>query len=401
MGSFYYFRKLIALTSGRLCRQLGLLAGLAVLCVVLPVLAGTAADAALSDGVDFSGVVLAVTGAEGDDLPGQLERYMNGMEDVAQYCRIEAMSRDAARDALADGRVTAVLDLPEGFLRGVQAGDNPPVKVVVDGSRPLESLLTLWVGQSAADLLAAAQAGIYAVLDCYDAVMPEISRERVVTEINLKYALWTLNREEMFVQKRLLPTDTLPVALHYRLSLLACLALSAPPVFAWIFQPAWVTGLRRMRYAGRNALWAFGAGVLAVWLVMVPMLTAAVGLVLGGSLPDAILTAVVWGTFFAAFAAVCALLTRSAAGCGGLSFFLALGALALAGGIVPPVLMPDAVRRLGGLSPVSWMREAAAGALGYGGAVRAAAYLMLTAGVLCWIAGVLYVRRADRKEDAL
>lgn len=394
MDGLRYFQKLTALTLGRLCRQSGLLAGLAVLCVVLPLLAGAAAEAVLSGGVSFSGVVLAVTAPKGDELPRQLERYVNGMEDVSQYCRVEAMDRDDALTALAEGRVTAVLDLPEGFVRGVQSGENPAVRVIVDGSRPLESLLTLWVGQSAADLLAAAQAGIYGVLDLYDADPPPgLTRDRVVMDINLKYVQWTLNRQTLFKTRQLLPTDTLPIALHYRLSLLGYLVLSAAPLFAWIWQEPWLSGLRRLRYAGRSPAWTFFAGLTACWGMAAAVLFAALKLLAELPAAGALAAAVTAAFFFAAYAAACALLTQTAAGCGGLGFFLSLGALALCGGIVPPVLLPEAVRRLSGLSPITWLRALAAQALGYDAAFHPGLVLLAGGAALSGLALWLYIRR--------
>ena len=401
MGGFGYFKKLTGLILGRLCRQSGLLAGLAVLCAALPLLAGTAAESVLSGGVSFSGVVLAVTAPEGDGLPERLAQYMNSMEDVSQYCRVEHMGRDAALAALADGRVTAILDLPEQFVRGVQTGENPAVKVIVDESRPLESLLTLWVGQSAADLLAATQAGIYAVLELYDENPPPgLSRDQAVMEINLKYVLWALNRQDLFDARQLLPTDDLPIALHYALSLLGYLTLSTAPLFAWYCQQPWLSGLRRLRYVRRSPAWAFFAGLASCWLVMTAVLFTALKLLLAIRAADALPAAAVWAAFFAAYAALCALLTRGAAGCGGLSFFLSLAALALCGGIVPPVLLPEAVRRLERLSPITWMRALAARPMGYHAMSRPGSTLLAAAAALSGLSAWLYIRRTIREEGA-
>ena len=399
MGGFGYFKTLTRLTLGRLCRQLGLLAGLAALCVALPLLAGTAAESFFTGGVSFPGVTLAVTGPEGDELPIRLARLMSGMEDVAQYCRVEAMGRAEAREALSAGQVTAILDLPEDFITGVQSGENPAVQVVVDSARPLESLLTLWVGQSAADLLAAAQSGIYAVLDLYaQSPPPDLSRDQAVTEINLKYVLWTLNRQEMFKTTQILPTDVLPIALHYELSLLAYLALSTAPLFAWTCQRPWLTGLRHLRCARRSPAWAYFAGLTACALVMTAVLFAALKLLLPLTIPAALLTALLWAFFFAACASLCALLTHTAAGCGGLSFFLSLAALALGGGIVPPVLLPASIRRLEALSPVTWMRALAAKPLGYDAMPRPGLVLALTGAALAVLSALLYTRRTLQKE---
>lgn len=398
MDGLILFRHLTALTLGRLCRRLWLPAGLAVLCAALPLLAGRTAESALSDGAAFSGVVLAVTGPEEDALPGQLEQALNRMADLAQYCRVTAMEQAAALDALAAGQVTAVLELPENFVRDVQSGHNPGLRIIVDSGRPLESLLTLWVGQSAADLLAAAQAGIYAVLEEYGRNPPEgLSRDRAVMEINWKYIQWTMNRQGLFREERLLPTDTLPIALHYALSLLAFLALCTAPVFAWMCQKPWMSGLKRLRCAGRSPLWGLAASWFSCWLMMTAALFPAM-LPLDLSVPPALGTAAGWAVFFAAWASACALLTESAAGCGGLSFLLALAMLALSGGIIPPVLLPDAVRKVMALSPVTWMRAAAAQSLGYDAMNHPIGTLLLAAGVLCILSGWLYIRRADREE---
>lgn len=401
MGGLTLFGRLWGLTLKRLCRRLWLLAGLAALCAVLPALAGRAAEASLSGGAPFSGITLAVTAPEDDGLPRHLAQLLGGMADLSRYCRVEAMEREAALAGLAAGRVTAVLELPEDFIQGVQAGENPDLKIIVDGDRPLESLLTLWVGQSASDLLAAAQAGIGAVLEAYDrSPPPGLAREEAVMEINLKYVQWTLNRQEIFDVQALLPTGALPIALHYRLSLLACLALCAAPLFAWTCQGPWLAGLRRLRYARRSPLWGLAAALTACWAVMTAALLLPVGLS-GAPGLAALETAAAWAAFLAPWTAACALLTRSDAGCGGLSFLLALCLLALSGGIVPPVLLPEGLRRLGALSPVTWMRDAAAAPLGYGVTSRPRMALLGAAAVLCLLSAGLYLKRAEEREEAL
>ena len=65
------------------------------------------------------------------------------------------MEEHEALEALKNGEVTAVLALPENFIQGVMWGTNPNLRLIVSGDRPLESLLLLWVGQSASDILSA------------------------------------------------------------------------------------------------------------------------------------------------------------------------------------------------------------------------------------------------------
>ena len=69
-----------------------------------------------------------------------------------------------------------------------------------------------------------------------------------------------------------------------------------------------------------------------------------------------LLGAVILALFGAAFAGVCCLLTRSTAGCGGIAFPGAAAAVFLSGGILPTPLLPDALRRIGSLSPAASLR---------------------------------------------
>lgn len=396
-----YFVRFLSLTLDRFCCQRRLLAGLALLCLLLPLGAGRVANTLLTQGVDFSGVTLAVTAPEGDPVPRLLVQFMGGMEDIAQYCTFVALEEEEAMDALRRGEVTAVLVLPEDFIRGVMWGTNPDLRLVAAGDRPLESLLLLWVGQSAGDILSAFQSGVYAVLDLYgEAPPPGLTRDQVVRDINLRYIALAMDRTGMFQTLEVSATQALPISLHYALSLTACFALSAAPVFVPIYSGSWLSFQRRLRGVGRGAAAGYFSGVCAgipalLLLIFPSLLLAGEGnplFLLGSALLMALLGSV--------FGSVCCLVAENAAGCGLIAFGVSLLSLALAGGIVPPVLLPGSVRRLGWLSPVTWLRRLAAWSMGYPADASAWVCLALSAAGLAALALVLYRRRMDRQEMA-
>ena len=394
-----YFGQCFKLTLVRLCRQRWLLAGLALLCLLLPLGAGQAAGYLLTRGVAFSGVTLAVTAPEGDSVPQLLEQFMGDMEDIAQYCEITAMEGEEAMDALKQGAVTAVLVLPEDFIRGVMWGTNPDLRLVVAGDRPLESLLLLWVGQSASDILSAFQGGVYAVLDLYQAAPPPgLTRDQVVVDINLRYISLATGRADMFQTQLVTATQALPIPLHYALSLAAFFALAAAPVFRPLYGGDWLRFQRRLRAAGRGTAGgcfsALAACAPVLFLLLFPALLLA-----GEGHPLALAGAALGMALFCGlFCGVCCLAAGSAGGCGLLSFGGALLSLALAGGIIPPVLLPTPVRRLSGLSPVTWLRQLAAGAMGYEVPLSAWAGLTLGGAGMALVMAVLYRRRVDGEE---
>lgn len=402
MDTLRFFGIYLNLTLGRLCQQRWLLAGLALLCLLLPLGAGRAAGELLSRGVDFSPVTLAVSAPEGDQVPLQLEQFMGEMEDVAQYCRIVSMDEEAALAALARGEAAAVLDLPQDFIRGVMWGENPDLRLIVSGDRPLEALLLLWVGQSASDILSAFQSGVYAVLDLYEeAPPPGLTRDQVVFDINLRYISLALDRTGMFQTRELSATRTLPVPLHYALALLSYFALSAAPLFVPIYSGGWLRPQRRLRAAGRGVAVGYWAGVFAGAILLLPLLLPALLLAGGGPSLPLLGAALGMALFCSVFSSVCCLVSRSAAGCGLLAFTVSLAALALAGGIVPPVLLPGPVRGLRVLSPVSWLQRLAVGAVGRPPDPSAVLCLTASGAVLAVLALSLYRRRTDSGEVGL
>lgn len=98
------------------------------------------------------------------------------------------------------------------------------------------------------------------------------------------------------------------------------------------------------------------------------------------------------------FCAVCCLLSGSAAGCGALSFSLALVWLALAGGIVPPVLLPAGLREAVRLSPVTWLMELTAWPMGYPPVPASWAGLLLSSAGMAGLSLILYRRRTGWQE---
>lgn len=400
MDTLRFFKTYTALTLGRLRRQLWLLAGLALLCLGLSAGAGRAAEELLSRGVEMERVTLAITAPPGDETPRRLVQYMNRMEDIAQYCRAAAMEEGQALEALERGEVTAVLALPENFIQGVMWGENPDLRLIAAGDRPLESLLLLWVGQSAADLLSAFQGGVYAVLELYDQSPPaELSRDQVVFDINLRYIDMALGRSGFFRPQAVSATQALPISLHYALSLLAYFALSAAPLFMPVYGGGWLRFQRRLRGAGRGCGTGFAAGAAAGTLALTVLLFPALLAAGAGQRPLALLGAAVgMAAFCSLFCALCCLIAGSAAGCGALAFLTALLALALAGGIVPPALLPRTLQRLSWLSPVTWLRRLAAWPMGWEMPASAWACLALSAAGMAALALALYRREADRQE---
>lgn len=396
MKKFHVFHNLIIHAWKVICQQFWLLAVLSMLFLALPMAAGPVAEELLSRGVDFSGMVFGVCTPQGDSTGVLLEELTGRMEDISRYASFRSMEEEQAAAALEAGELTAVLVLPENFIGGVLGGENPDVTLIVPADKPLESLLALWVGQSAADLLTAAQSGIYGVLDAVPWEGVEgLSWEQAKMDINLSYISMTLNRQEMFRLTRLKAVDSMELPAHYGLSLLLFLTMALAAVFCPLYADAGAPFRRRLKSLGGGAMLqyfsCFGvAFCLVLALTMVPTL-----LLTGGKAAGCILLAL----FGAAFGSVCCLLSRSAAGCGGIAIPAAGAMVFCCGGVLPMPLLPRGLRAVGEFLPVGHLRTLMYLPISRWGEVPLH-LLGAAVWILCLVAiGVaLYSRRLGREE---
>lgn len=386
----------------RLRGQAALLALLLVLALLLPVGAGALLASALSPEGGFAGltVALADEGAGEDGATRRLTAALISFSGTEGYCQWVAMEPDEARAALEAGEVTAVLLLPEGFLDSVLSGENLPVTLLTSRARPLESWLVQWLGQSVSRMLAAAQAGIYTVSERYHAAgVTKPGEEEMLLQVNLAYLGWVSGREELYDSVTVSATGTLSVTHHYALSVLAYLPLLAAPLLYPAFGGDELAAWHRRRRAvglspASGALGAVAASAaLLLPLVWLPL--AALGGGLDGLLPAA-LTA--WTAV--AYCGLCAVLARSAGAAGLMAFLPATLALVLAGGVLPPALLPRGLREMVSLCPLTWARETLAAALDYPVPWPRTLALAALAALLTAVTALCFRMRVDRGEGA-
>ncbi len=388
----YFFRTTLY-AMGRLCRQSWLLAGLALLCFLTPVALGQAVEDSFSQGVAFEGITLALAGEEDDAYLPMARELLGSMEELQRYVTFPVMSQEEALQALEAGSVTAVLAVPDSLVEGILSGENPDVVVYVNEEQPLEGLLLYWVGRSATDLLSAVQAGIYSVERSYAAAPPEgLAKWEMLRDINLVYIGWTLERQSVFETVPLSAVGSMDVKEHYSISLLAWLALSMAPVFCVLLDPKRLAPRRRLRALGYGAAVGYFSDFTACAALLFALVAVPLAVLRG---PAGLWAAIVFALFCGSFGCLCCLLTGNAARCGALSFLVSLGALALSGGIVPPVMLPDTLRRLLYLSPVTWLRDAVPG---HGCPGSSVALLLLSLALMTGLSLLLYRRQLDAGE---
>ena len=356
----------------------------------------------LLGGRGFTPLTLAVADeAENAQIPRILS-FLGEMDEIKSYVQLELVTPQEARDMVAEGLASAALVFPEGFLDSVYSGENLSPMLLLDASRPLEVLGLSLLSESACSMLTNAQRGIALAQAVYEHVGPaNIDFNRMLWDVNMKYALWFIDRIDLFQSQPVSPVGgVLSVAQHYMLSALLFFCFLAPvgllyPAYAWRNQRLWLWRIRAAgqalpAYALAQILW----GALALFLLL--------ALVLGGlyaagqwlpmasgasSVPGAALLSsgmdqpalhpmlagmaaalspkfslyllpalLLISLFIAAFTFVCCNTGHIYAAVS-LNFVCASLFLFLSGGLVPAVLLPEGILALRPFSPLTWMRN--------------------------------------------
>jgi len=285
---------------------------------------------------DVQGVSIAVVGEMGE--AEALSSFASNLKDISAYCTFVPADMESAMDMLHGGEVSAVLKLPENFVHSILTGENSPAMVHVSPNRPMEGILTVYAGQCAADMLSAAQGGIYAVLDA----LKESGgyTDNSVLEINMEYIKFTLGRENMYDHEELSAVEGGDVGAYYASSLMFWLLLIASVLYHPVLCPEQGAWSKRLRAAGCTKLqWAMGA-VLPVLLSQ----CALAGIICAFTGEISLFALLSLGVFAGGFACLMGAAFRSEAVCSGACTAFASIWVFLAGGIVPSVLLPKALR---------------------------------------------------------
>jgi len=321
------------------------------------------------------GISIAVCGKDGEGEA--LAQFAGNLAGVSDYCEFVAVELDEALEMLSRGDITAALELPPDFVDGILSGRNEAPIVHIEASRPLESMLTIYAGQCAADMLSAAQGGIYAVLAALDE--QGLRNPDSLLDVNLEYIGFALSRGDMYDIEELSPTGRLGLGQHYTLSAMAWLLMTSGAALYPVLgtrQDKWINRLRAVGCTG--AQWALGA-LMPVLLAMGILSTAlCVGF---GEL--SVLGTAGCALFSAGLASAFGALCRSESTAASLAFVCATATAFFSGGIVPPMLMPEQMRAGELYSVASALRDGINGEGGLmlcaaGAALMAAAFVVLS-----------------------
>ncbi len=316
-------------------------------------------------------ITIAVIEKEENPLTDLLLGFVQGMESISEICRFLIVSEEEGFSMLREGKAAAALVLPEGMVEGILSGNNAPVQVYFPEDAGMESALLKELTDAGVRMLRVAQAEIYGIYDtaaAYEALEQLSVLEMDIDRYNLAFAL---DRLALYRTQELSASGGLSMlqygiasgSIFFLLLLgMACYPAMQPNPAALqnqLFREGigtgrqcfgkWLCGLCGM---GCSALFfgilvraGFRAAGHGAWMPKIGMKQAGIALLL-------LVCAVTF--VFLVFQ-----IAGNEASAVLLLFFLTASMQYLAGGFLPSVFLPEAVRKIGRFLPVTWMVDAA------------------------------------------
>lgn len=319
--------------------------------------------------------------------------YVENMESVSEVCRFVQVSEEEGRRMLKQGKIIALVILPEQIVEGILNGSNPSVDIVFPSNSGLEAMLFRELAKSGERLLQVAQAQIYGAGDMAEKYGLTDGLSVMETEIDSSNLAFALDRFALYDTKMLSATGRLGLWQFYAASGTVLFLLMAGMALYPVMQKEPKAFTDQLARCGTGAAWQcfskWFCGVLCM-LLFAGMLCLSVYLLLAagekelfrteegaaaalqlraelagaGNRPGG-MAAVGTALLIVAAVTTFVFMIYSAAGSGtaGIPAIFLLGAamVYLSGGLVPDVFLPRIVQDIGDKLPTAYLIRAAGG----------------------------------------
>lgn len=318
---------------------------------------------------------------EEDALAKKAMQMITSLESVEASCRFRYMRREEAEQELEQGKLYAVLEVPEGLVQNIMNGTNTPVKIRFSEDAGVESRLFRELTDAGARTLGAAQAGIYAGDELLDLHGMSSRRPELEADLNRVFLSYSLPRSDYFRTFRVSATGDVSTMTFYGISMFVLyLLLMVIPISGYL-TPQNVAMRRQLSLAGIGRTACTAARILGMgMLLFAAAILAAAGMQLIGAVAQSEDAGIIsewlalaegpagWLQSVAVLAGIClgvAVLAVCIYQLAGnlmsgvmLLFLVVIGQHFLAGGFLPQVFLPDAVRNVAAWMPSTILMDA-------------------------------------------
>lgn len=319
--------------------------------------------------------------AEDDNAVTQMAiGFVESMESVSEFCSFRQVSEEEGFALLEEGKVAALILLPEQLVEGIMNGQNPAVEIYFAKQAGLESMLFKELTDAGAGLLNVAQAQIYGAGDtaaAYDFTDKLSVMEMEIDSYNLAFAL---DRLALYETEQVSATGQMNTMQYFAASAVVLFLLLFGMALYPVMQPEPAVFRRQLARQGVGLWWQdfcqwlcglLSVGLMSILCLAVSRIAAAwsgdsgkkielfgrgqraghmAGIAFLILLGIVLISTLVYLVYSLAGSRVSGIL---------LLFMISIIMIYLSGGLVPSMFLPETMQKIGDKLPTAYLIRAA------------------------------------------
>ncbi|MBQ6788001.1 MAG: ABC transporter permease [Lachnospiraceae bacterium] len=306
--------------------------------------------------------------AEEDMLTKLLVSYVAGMDSVDEWCRFVSVTEEEGREELQEGKLAALLILPENVVDEILSGNNAPATLILPAQSSALGIVFEELADAGIRMLSVAQGEIYAVYELANVL--GLTKEQLLgicDEINTYNMGLVMKRETWFQAKKVSVTGNEEMAVYYGSALAAFWLIMCGVCFGSYIKHSEQEELLLWKRLGVTPVIQLTGRILVTAVLLIMTLLSLTGLWLLPWLREELIPVFSWQSLVVILLSVVCVSTydmliyqlseqhRTAIVVAGL-FAVLQGYVA--GCLVPTVLLPQVIQEFADFLPASYIRQA-------------------------------------------
>lgn len=306
--------------------------------------------------------------AEEDMLTKLLVSYVAGMDSLDKWCRFVSVTEEEGREELQEGKLAALLILPENVVDEILTGSNAPATLLLPTQSSALGIVFEELADAGIRMLSFAQGEIYTVYELANIL--ELDKEQlqyVCDAINAYNIELFMNREAWFYTQKVSVTENEEMVVYYASAFVSFWLLLGGVLFGSYIKHSEQEQLLMWKRLGVSPMIQTTGRTLVTAMLLIMMVLPLVGLWILPWLRDRLIPVFTWQSVLVMLlSAICIaaydilLYQMSEQHRTAIVVIVLLAVVQgyVSGYLVPTVLLPQVVQELAVFLPASYIRQA-------------------------------------------
>lgn len=165
---------------------------------------------------DFEKIDLALVNLDNSRITKMIIQHFLNDEGVEKFVNVLQVDEQEAEQLLNENRVSSIVIIPKGFSADLSVGVNTPVTVIGNQKLPLQATIIKLLMESGANMVTASQSGINTIYSYMQRIeTPAEELNDIFQDSVMKFSLYSLGRNEIWVKQTSSPYGDLTMAQYY------------------------------------------------------------------------------------------------------------------------------------------------------------------------------------------